>query len=152
MTATSHAITGAAIGLIIQEPVLALPLAFVSHFICDMLPHFGFHTFEERRKYAKWFHLSLKVDALLLALLFASLIYFGASWVVIIAAILAGSPDFAWAYRYIFLEKGGKKKPPKMSLLNQFHSDIQTLESIKNGYFEAAFSGLMIAIIFTSWA
>ena len=41
MTATNHALTGAIIGLVIGEPVLAIALAFASHFICDALPPVG---------------------------------------------------------------------------------------------------------------
>lgn len=41
MIATNHALTGAAIAVVIKQPILAIPLAFVSHFICDAIPHFG---------------------------------------------------------------------------------------------------------------
>ena len=42
MTATNHAITGAIIATLIDKPIIALPLALASHFVTDMLPHFGF--------------------------------------------------------------------------------------------------------------
>lgn len=41
MTATNHALTGAAIALLVKQPVLALPLAFLSHYVLDAVPHFG---------------------------------------------------------------------------------------------------------------
>lgn len=41
MTATNHALTGAAIGLLVGEPLIAVPAAIASHFICDALPHYG---------------------------------------------------------------------------------------------------------------
>ena len=41
MTTTAHALTGAAIAVVIKKPKLAIPLAFLSHFACDALPHFG---------------------------------------------------------------------------------------------------------------
>lgn len=40
MTAPNHALTGAAIGLVFGDPLLAVPLAVVSHFVCDAIPHY----------------------------------------------------------------------------------------------------------------
>jgi len=37
----NHALTGAAIALAVQQPLLAAPLAFFSHFVLDVTPHFG---------------------------------------------------------------------------------------------------------------
>lgn len=39
MTATSHALIGTVIAAKISNPALAIPLAFASHFIADMIPH-----------------------------------------------------------------------------------------------------------------
>jgi len=41
MTAINHALTGSLIGLIIGQPLAAVPLAIGSHFVCDAIPHFG---------------------------------------------------------------------------------------------------------------
>src|SRR5438270_5495542 len=41
MTATNHAITGAAIALAVKKPELAIPLAFISHFALDAIPHYN---------------------------------------------------------------------------------------------------------------
>lgn len=43
MIGLNHALTGAAIGLVVQRPLLVVPLAFLSHFLLDILPHFGGH-------------------------------------------------------------------------------------------------------------
>lgn len=40
MTAPNHALTGAVIGLAVTNPWLALPLAFLSHFVLDAIPHY----------------------------------------------------------------------------------------------------------------
>lgn len=40
MMAINHAVTGAIIGLSVDEPALALPLAFASHFVLDAIPHY----------------------------------------------------------------------------------------------------------------
>jgi hypothetical protein len=41
MTGYNHAMTGAAIALAVRQPLLAAPLAFLSHFVLDVTPHFG---------------------------------------------------------------------------------------------------------------
>ena len=41
MTGLNHALTGTAIALAVQQPLLAAPLAFLSHFLLDITPHFG---------------------------------------------------------------------------------------------------------------
>ena len=41
MTATNHALTGALIGLWSGKPLVAVPAALFSHFLLDMIPHFG---------------------------------------------------------------------------------------------------------------
>ena len=41
MTGLNHALMGTAIALAVQQPLLAMPLAFFSHFLLDITPHFG---------------------------------------------------------------------------------------------------------------
>jgi hypothetical protein len=41
MTASNHVVTGALIVTYVQNPALGLALAFVSHPLLDMLPHYG---------------------------------------------------------------------------------------------------------------
>lgn len=41
MTGLNHALTGAAIALAIRQPIIAPIVAFLSHFVLDVLPHFG---------------------------------------------------------------------------------------------------------------
>ncbi len=49
MTATAHALVGAAIAAKIQNPALALPIAFVSHFVFDKLPHWDPMTNHDKK-------------------------------------------------------------------------------------------------------
>lgn len=44
MTATGHALVGAAIGAQIANPIVSLPLALISHFLGDKLPHWDVMT------------------------------------------------------------------------------------------------------------
>lgn len=123
MTGINHALTGVSIAVFIDKPILALPLAFLSHFLLDLLPHFG-EIFENRRKFSKtvW-----SID-LLCVLLFLLLLIFQQNWYFLIAAIFAMSPDFAWIYRFTVSEKYGKLPPKPENKFNKFHASIQKLE------------------------
>lgn len=48
-----HVLVGAAIGAKLQNPVLAIPLAFASHFVLDILPHWNPHINQEIKKFGK---------------------------------------------------------------------------------------------------
>jgi hypothetical protein len=50
---TPHALVGAAIATKIPNPVVSLPLAFASHFVLDMVPHWNPHLNTELKKYGK---------------------------------------------------------------------------------------------------
>ncbi len=41
MFLTNHTLTGVALGLGVDEPLVLAPIAFGSHFVLDGLPHFG---------------------------------------------------------------------------------------------------------------
>lgn len=127
MTATNHGLAGAAIALSLHNyPAVALALAFASHFVLDSVPHFGFDEIGGHLKIKKsLFFKILLADATLLAALMVFLLARGAPILVFSCLFLAGSPDFVWAYRYIFQEKLGKIKPGPMNALSQFHSKIQ---------------------------
>lgn len=53
MLETPHALVGAAIATKIPNPLIALPLAFASHFVLDMVPHWNPHLNTELKKYGK---------------------------------------------------------------------------------------------------
>lgn len=46
-----HVLVGAAIGVTVSNPLLALPLSLASHFITDYLPHWNPHINTEIKKY-----------------------------------------------------------------------------------------------------
>ncbi len=53
MLETPHVVVGAAIATIIPNPFLAIPLAFLSHFVLDMTPHWNPHISTELKKYGE---------------------------------------------------------------------------------------------------
>lgn len=112
MRAINHALTGAIIGFVVSEPVAAVPLALGSHYLCDVLPHYGPKNAKTWIKSTD-FSLLLGLDALLCVLLVTVLAYqapFG--WqLASICAFVAVLPDFASVNRYIKVKSGQKWKP-----------------------------------------
>lgn len=51
MLETPHALVGAAIATKIPNPAVSLPLAFASHFVLDMVPHWNPHLNTELKKH-----------------------------------------------------------------------------------------------------
>lgn len=64
MTATAHALIGAAIAAKIVNPWLAIPLAIVSHIALDLVPHWDAGT-NKRKKTLEKFRMEAVVDVLL---------------------------------------------------------------------------------------
>lgn len=146
MTATNHALTGALVAIAIDKPIFAIPLAFASHFILDMLPHFGY----PKSGYGEYFQHKLARAVLLLDFLtLPALLVF--SWpqplIVYIAAIVAISPDFAWPYRYYFFEKRGLSKPGDGNAFNKWHNRIQWCERPWGILFEIFWFALILWLI-----
>lgn len=125
MTTANHVLVGTLIAVTVKQPALVLPLAFASHFVLDALPHFGYSgsgygvAFRHKAFFAMEFF-GLTGIALLLA---TSLYGFN---LVLLASIIAVSPDFEWVYRYFLYERKGLK-PPK-TFLTDFHKKIQWCE------------------------
>lgn len=142
MTATNHVVTGAIVGTIITNPLLALPLAFLLHFVLDALPHFGlpFDQHTTRR-----FKIIILSDVTLaLAFLLSICVMRPENWVLLIAcAVACASPDLVWLPRWLN-ELRGKKNPP-LGKIVAFHSRIQWGERswgwiIEIAWFVAAYS------------
>lgn len=96
MTATNHAITGAIIATVIDKPYLALPLALLSHFALDILPHFGFAGHGGYRAGVKHRlqRIVMLADPIFFIPFLVVLVVHHASIWVYVAAFLALSPDF----------------------------------------------------------
>jgi trigger factor len=112
MTATNHALTGAAIGLLVGNPLIAIPLAIASHFICDIIPHFGSQDSSVSWIGSKPFKIYLVIDALicfaLVVLLYAS---HPLHWqTAAVSAFAAASPDFFWIPMFLEARKGRSQK------------------------------------------
>lgn len=152
MTGINHAITGAVIAAATQQPALALPLAFASHFVLDSLPHFGFRANWQERSRHKILHKSiLLADFFLLMILVIIFMIHSAPVVFYVSGFVAFSPDLVWTYRYIFREKMGTKEPGKRSLFSEFHSKIQKRETMTGIFVELLYIFLISALLIKIW-
>ena len=70
MTATAHALIGASLAIRITNPYIGLPLAIISHFIADLIPHWDAGTNHRKKSL-----LRLKVEATLDVLLGFALVF-----------------------------------------------------------------------------
>ncbi len=106
MQIINHAMTGAIIGLSVSAPV-AIPLAFVSHFAVDALPHAGNIDLSRKK-----FNIVLVSDIALCLVLVAIILIRRPSdwWLAILCAFLATSPDLMWFKGY---RDQGKGKTPR---------------------------------------
>ncbi len=146
MNTLNHAAAGAGISLAVSQPLLALPMAFVSHFVLDALPHHGHPNnggYIEALKHKRLTYFSLGYESV--GLVFLISLLFGQPWYVWMAGIIAVSPNLKWPYRYWFYERKGNL-PPEADALTKFHQWVQWCERPWGIAVEICFS---IFILFT---
>jgi hypothetical protein len=127
LTAINHALTGALIGFSVSNPVLAVFLALVSHFILDALPHFGSRVDNDAWIKSKPFISMVAIDAVLCFTLVLVIAYNHPLNYVLAAfcAFVAASPDLISFNRFYSNLKNKKWKP---NLYTKFASKIQWFE------------------------
>lgn len=127
MNVSNHAATGAIIAIAFKEPAIALPLAFASHFALDAVPHFGY---KGNGGFTEFFKHKLTYFVLVLefiAWVFLVFLLHAQPAVVILAALIATSPDLVWLYRYFGFERRGVE-PPAIGKLSHLHSILNWCE------------------------
>lgn len=149
MTATNHALTGTAIGLIVGEPLLALPLALLSHFVCDAIPHFSFTADESRKEQmlrSKMYKNYLITEATLCSLIVLGLAVLRPThWLLAaVCAFVAAAPDLFSINRYLSTRRGNPWKP---NLYSRFAHNIQWFEKPIGAVVEAAWFIAVVAIL-----
>lgn len=126
MTAANHMITGAVLGAFFKQPLLVAPTALASHFVLDVLPHYGVagkggyeSIFEHELTYLTE---GLGIFAILL-LLGTGLV----GWnITLLGAVFCMLPDVVWIYEYFYRERHGR--PLIRTGLIGFHRQIQWCE------------------------
>jgi len=112
VTAPNHALTGAFIGLSISNPVLALPLALVSHLVCDFIPHYDQPEplALDRIKSRRFIYEQIVTGAVLCFLLVVVLaVTQPRHWLLAaVCAFAAASPDLLWIPRFVHIKRTGQ--------------------------------------------
>lgn len=133
MLSTPHILVGSAIVKIIPNPFISLPLAFLSHFLFDLAPHWDFK-------------IAFKPKPLLYALIDYSLGLTIIFWItladtdqfiILLGGVSATLPDFMMAGWKVLNIKLLNVFP--LNVLNNFHHNIQNKVSI--------FWGAIVSII-----
>lgn len=151
MTATSHTVTGLTIGLLIGAPIVAVPVAVVSHYLCDALPHFGPSKNDDQLLSSKSFKIGLTTDALMCISLVAIIASLQpAHWLLAcVCGFAAAAPDLLWLNHFISVKKHHSWIP---GVLSKFASAIQWFQRPIGVISEAAWlsAGLFMVGIITN--
>ena len=125
-------LTGAVIAATVQQPWLVVPLAFLSHFVLDVFPHFGVEESDTAaRNSHPLFKLVLSIDLIILslALIIIPITMSGHGvrwWVLLLGMLAAWVPDVVWIDHLYRDLRGHTRKPPHR--LTRFHQKIQWFE------------------------
>lgn len=142
MTGLNHVLTGTAIALAVQQPLVAAPLAFLSHFVLDVIPHFDHPHY---RYGSRYFAIIMTSDGILsvAAVIAIMLITPAMAGVIAVGALCAILPDFTWLYYY-------RHNRPQWWFF-KFHSKIQWFERPPGALVEASYlifiSSVIVALI-----
>lgn len=152
MLELAHAVTGGVIAYKIGNPLISLPLAFLSHFVIDLLPHWNPHLSNEKKKLGHVKGTTLLIvfldsfSGLILGLLLASkrLPDTGGVMLVIMGCFLGVLPDLVEAPYYFF---GAKSKLLKH--LIKFQTNHQNNVKIIPGLiFQAVYIIVLLGLVF----
>lgn len=132
MIATNHMLAGAVVATAVQQPLLVALLAVASHFVLDMVPHFGVHEDKDpvTRNRNPWFQFMLALDLTLVAALLVLLpfVMHGvvSPWILLAGMVLAWIPDSVWVHHFIRTHRGHTKH--SHGRISRFHQRIQWFE------------------------
>src|SRR5437868_4335098 len=91
MTWLNHAATGALIAVVIKNPAVALPAAFLSHFVIDILPHWDFKFKGGPREMQAGRLIDINLALIFLIIIIA--VYHGPAGLILAGGLLAILPD-----------------------------------------------------------
>lgn len=137
------------IALTIKNPLLAVPLSFVSHYVQDLVPHFDhFAGPKNEHHFERKFNIALVADFLLSILLMIVLAILLPShkWLIWGCMVAAACPDLGQSYYYLYVEHI-KKQKPKFDPLSKLHYSLQWSATPKGFFVELAWFVLMGTII-----
>lgn len=136
MIALNHILMGTAIGLAVKQPALVAPLAFVSHFVLDSLPHFDY----------KWRHLrfqtiwAMDAAASTVALLYICWAFPPLALAVVVGGVFAELPDVFWLYERLVIHRRSR------NWFFRFHHAIQWSETHRGFWYEVGYF-IVLAVV-----
>ena len=145
MTTSNHLYTGAAVALTVQRPITGMVLALLSHFLLDILPHYG----QKSESVISWFkhRATWLVEGLnLVGIPLLVFLLWGQPWWIFMAALLAIAPDITWIFRYLYYERYGLVASKYM--LTRFHDRIQRWERPWGAAIEIVFFVSVVSVLF----
>jgi hypothetical protein len=147
MTGINHAVTGALIAAAINEPVLALPAALLSHFVLDAVPHWDYKIKPQiaRRQVIMLADLALSLALLLILALTVD----AKPYLIIIGGLLGILPDAMWLRFFVTGRPSIHGNPKKIiNRIRQFHHWIQWSETSWGFFVELAWFPIMLWLIY----
>ena len=145
MTMTNHFLVGAVIALTVEQPVVAVPLAFLSHFILDSLPHYGEGKNGIEYRPSRASLTMYVIDILAWSALMVYLLVNGQFYAMVLG-LVAFSPDVVWIYRAVKKYFTGISKP--RNALSRFHESMQ--REYLWGWFPEIILAVVLIILITS--
>lgn len=136
MISLNHVLAGTAIGLAVKQPLLAAPLAFLSHFVLDAIPHWNYGDKPGSKLW--WKIWSADAVGSFLAILLLALAAPEVALAVIVGGVMAEFPDVFWVY---YLKAG---KPQYWFF--RFHTWIQWSETNRGLYYECGYFIILVII------
>lgn len=130
MIVTNHILAGAVIGLVIEQPVIAITAALASHFVMDALPHFGYpgnRGYGEALKHRLSY--GVAIGTMLTSAAVIAFLAYHREWLALGAGLAAAAPDCLGFYSYAKYEKYGKRAEGVLDVIHvKFHRAIQWCE------------------------
>ena len=141
MTGLNHAATGITIALIFKRPEIALPLALLSHFVLDMVPH----SFVPPKKNAMIPYLAFEAIAAVAITVIGMLAFSEYALLLSACAVAAYAPDLLWPFYY----KTNLRYKPGFKQFFAFHKNIQWSETYRGWLVEVLYFSVLVIFLTT---
>lgn len=125
MIGFNHAAVGGLLAVTLPLP-LAVPLAFASHFLLDILPHYGIPP-NRRNSSVVWRTVSI-IDFVAAWVVIGGMALVWGRYDIIICGLVAASPDFTWVARIIYARSFDLDYTKNATRFTHWHARIQLYE------------------------
>lgn len=144
MLAINHTLTALLIAVTVKKPELVVPIALASHFVLDVIPHYGEH--EKVSRGSSFYNLKIIADGLLSLLVVVLAInhWPNLAGIIVLSAFFSILPDLIWPLALVV-----KKQGPLWEFF-KFHKQIQH-ESPNGIIIELIWGITFAAISFGIW-